>query len=70
MDEDAHGIDLVSITEQDILNQLAILGVNKVYGPDEIPPRLLKEAAKEITPSLTKMLNANLNLETFPFSQK
>ena len=30
------------------------------YGPDGIPPRLHKEAATEITPSLTKLMNASL----------
>ena len=38
------------------LDQLSILDVNKPNGLDEIPPRLLKAAAREITPSLAKLL--------------
>ena len=70
MDEDSHGMDSVTITEQDVFDQLATLDVNKAYYPDEIPPSLLKEAANEITPSLTKLLYASLNLKTFPPSWK
>ena len=42
MDEDAHGIDSVTITEEDVIDQLSILYINKTYGPDKIPPRPLK----------------------------
>ena len=42
MDEDVYGMDSVTITEQDVLDQLSTLDVNKAYGPDEIPPRLCK----------------------------
>ncbi len=59
-------LDEIVVTEQDVHDQLKILDTNKAYGPDGIPPRLLKEAAVEITPSLTKLLNASLNQETFP----
>ena len=52
MYEDAHGRNSVTITEQDVLDQLSTLDVNKAYGQVEIPPRFLKEAAREITPSL------------------
>ena len=43
----------LTITEQDILDHLSTLDVNKAYGSDENPARLLKEAAREITPSLS-----------------
>ena len=45
MDEDAHGMDSITTTKQDVLDQLSTLNVNKAHGPDAIPPRLLKEAA-------------------------
>ena len=65
VEKDAHGVGSITITEQDALDQLSTMDVNKAYGPDETPPKLLKEAAREITHSITKLLNASLNLETF-----
>ena len=37
----AHGMDSVTITEQDILHQLSTLDVNKAYGLNETPPNSL-----------------------------
>jgi hypothetical protein len=47
-----------------------ILNVNKSYGPDGIPPILLKEANPEIKKSLCKIFNKSLNLGVFPNNWK
>ena len=45
------------ITEQEILDQLKILNVNKPAGPDGVSPRLLKDIAYSISKPLTKFVN-------------
>ena len=47
----------------DLLRQLK---VNKAIGLDEISPRLLKDSAHVITPSLTRLFNRSLANKTFP----
>jgi hypothetical protein len=43
------------ITEQEILDQLKFLNVNKPVGPDGVSPRLLKYIAYSISKPLTKI---------------
>ena len=64
--ENIDGLDNILVSENDVLDQLANLDINKAYGPDGIPPKLLKEARKEICSSVTKLLNASLRLQKFP----
>ena len=45
---------------------LKALDPNKATGPDSIPPRLLKETAQQIAPSLTKLFNRSLSCGIFP----
>jgi hypothetical protein len=47
------------ITEQEILDQLKILNVNKPAGPDGVSPRLLKDIAYSISKPLTKIFRNN-----------
>ena len=46
------------------------LDVSKATGPDNIPGRVLKECAREIAPSLTKLCNLSLSLGEFPSQWK
>ena len=46
------------------------LDENKATGPDDISGRILKECARELTPSITKLCNISLSLGIFPQSWK
>lgn len=63
-------ISNIVITEQDALDVLLNLKVNKSSGPDGVSPRMLKEAAPSICSSLTKLINMSLMYGTFPSDWK
>ena len=46
-------IDEIVATHQDVKDLLSTLDPNKAYGPDDISPRALKEAAPAIVNSIT-----------------
>ena len=48
------------VSEEHIFNQLCSLPDKKAIGVDEIPSKLLKVSAKEITPILTFLVNLSL----------
>ena len=50
----------------DVLIVLLNLDTNKATGPDDIPPRLLKETAHQIAPSLCSLFNRSLNSGSLP----
>ena len=54
------------ITEEEVLDQLKGLKTNKASGPDLISPRMLKEASKDICPSLTRLFNMSIRLGRVP----
>ena len=56
----------MTITEQDVLDQLKCLDVQKAYGPDAVSPRLLKEASLSIEPSWCKLFNSSSQKGLFP----
>ena len=56
----------IEITNSDVMDQLNCLDINKAYGPDGIPPRLLKEVKGIICEPLSKLFNNSLASETFP----
>ena len=56
----------IEIDVQEVRDLLSILDVNKAYGPDAIPPILLKEGAPVIADSLCKIFNASLDQKTIP----
>ena len=56
----------IVISEVDVMDQLNTLNINKAYGPDEIPPRLLKEAKNIISKPLSNLFNKSLQMHTFP----
>ena len=56
----------IIITEQDVNDQLKTLDTNKAFGPDQISPKLLKEAANQLSPVLCTLFNRSLQTSTFP----
>ena len=53
-----------------VLELLQSLNIHKACGPDEIPAHLLKEACKEIAPSLFFIFQASLQQCTVPLDWK
>jgi hypothetical protein len=70
LDETGPHLDNISATTKDVKDLLSILNVTKAYGPDNIGPKLLKEAAPSITASLVKLFNLSLSKGIFPSSWK
>jgi hypothetical protein len=64
-DTDA-SLDSTAITEQDVMDQLASLEVNKAYGSDGLSPRILKEGRNVIGPLLCKLFNLSLEKGNVP----
>ena len=56
----------IVITEQEVLNQLNSLNINKSCGPDNLPNKILKLAAIIIKDPLAKLFNKSLVTQTFP----
>jgi hypothetical protein len=61
-----HALSDIFQTTEEVLNTLLALDPNKAAGPDGIPPRLLKETAQQIAPSLTELFNRSLSCGVFP----
>ena len=55
-----------TITEQDTIDVLSNLNINKANGPDEISHRMLKETVKNICVPLTIIFNRSIQENTFP----
>jgi len=60
----------VRVTESDILDQLSILDTSKAYGPDGIPPKLLREAGNAIAKPLCQLFNMSLVKKQVPLLWK
>ena len=58
------------LSEQDILDVLGLLDINKANGPDLINPKLLKEGACVLAPYLANIFNASLSTSYFPTEWK
>jgi hypothetical protein len=63
-------LENIVITEKDVEDVLKSLNVNKAYGPDNVSPRLIKEAGPAIVGILTKLFNKSLSMAKFPFIWK
>jgi hypothetical protein len=63
-------LEEITILEKDVDDILKCIDTNKAYGPDNISPRLLKEARPSITKILTKIFNKSLQLAKFPLMWK
>ena len=60
----------VQVTEQEVLNVLNSLNINKSSGPDKIPAKLIKMCALLISGPLSKLFNKSLSAGKFPTSWK
>jgi hypothetical protein len=59
-------LEHIEIKEKDVEDVLKGINTNKAYGPDNISPRLIKEAGPSIVKILTKIFNKSLQLAKFP----
>jgi hypothetical protein len=63
-------ISQIQILEYEVEQCLNNLDTSKAYGPDGIPPCLLKECSKEISPSLCSLFNKSLATGRVPVEWK
>ena len=63
-------LENIILSEQDILDVLGLLDINKANGPDLINPKLLKEGACVLAPYLANIFNASLSTSYFPTEWK
>jgi hypothetical protein len=59
-------LENIEILEQDVEDVIKGINTNKAYGPDNISPKLIKEAGPSIVKILTKIFNKSLQLSKFP----
>jgi hypothetical protein len=59
-------LPMIVVTESEVLDHLNDLDTTKAYGPDEISPRLLKEARNHISKSLCFLYNLSLTQGRVP----
>ena len=59
-------ISSIEISECEVEHYLNNLDTSKAYGPDGIPPRLLKECSKEISSSLCSLFNKSIESGRVP----
>ena len=65
-DEAPPGLEQIKITENQVLNILNTLDVNKSTGPDKLPTKILKMIAILIVKPLTSLFNKSISSGTFP----
>jgi exonuclease III len=56
----------IIISSKDVISALSELNTKKAYGPDGIPPVVLKTCASELAPCLGKLFRLCLSTSTFP----
>ena len=56
----------ITANQQDVIDVLKSIDINKATEPDEISPKILREAGAAIAPSLTPLINLSLSCNTFP----
>ena len=59
-------VDVLLCSVADVYKVLSSLDVNKAIGPDAISPRILKECAAELAPSISQLFNFSLNHGKLP----
>ena len=59
-------VDDLTCSVADVFKVLSTLDVNKANGPDAISPRILKECAAELAPSITQLFNFSLDHGKLP----
>jgi hypothetical protein len=60
----------ITLTEEEVLKELKLLNPTKAPGPDNIPTKVIKECAHELTPSITKLFNDSLSMSKVPSAWK
>ncbi|KAK3884497.1 hypothetical protein Pcinc_011235 [Petrolisthes cinctipes] len=61
---------VIRISSKEVYSALSGLNTRKAYGPDGIPPVVLKNCASVLTPCLGKLFRLCLSFNTFPSSWK
>ena len=64
--QDDNNLEEIDITEQDVADQIKGLDTSKAYGPDLVPPKILKEGGDIIVNHLTKLFKLTLRKMTIP----
>ena len=63
---DRDSLDNIETSPGEVLDMLTSIKLHKATGPDDVSPRMLKEAAVSIAPSLSKLINMSLQKGIFP----
>lgn len=61
-----YNLSFITVTEQDVVDQIHILNASKPSGPDELMPRLIKIIGKYLIKPLTLLYNKSLSLGEVP----
>ena len=61
----SHTLDEIQLTTSEVYKALCQIDPNKASGIDNIPGKLLKELASEISPSIAKVFNISLSSSYF-----
>ena len=56
----------IVISSKDVISALSELDTKNTYGPDGIPPVILKTCASELAPCLCKLFRLSLSPSIFP----
>jgi hypothetical protein len=59
-------LENIIVKEQDVKDILSTINVTKAYGPDNLSPRIIKEAGNTIVSVLTRLFNLSLSKGIFP----
>ena len=61
-----HSLANITVTEQDVIDQIRSIDLSKATGPDMISPKMLKESDYAIVPSLCRVFNMSLFQQRMP----
>ena len=59
-------LECITVSEEEVLDQIRILNGNKSYGPDGISPKFIKIAENSLVKPLTRLYNLSLSLGKVP----
>ena len=61
---------ITKVREDEILKNLKSFKVSKAAGIDYVPPRMIKDAAKELYNPLSHLVNLSIQTSLFPTKEK
>ena len=61
-----HGIDVINISVQDVIDQIKALDTSKSYGPDQISPKFIKEGGLPLAESLCELFKLSMQVSKVP----